>query len=482
MVNIMSASLALSVLVCLWGSALSQISETDINVAQELDVSWDFNNDRDTQGWGNSTTEEMNMEVKSENGELRCSVIGFNPRLESPRLFLNISRRHYVVIRAKYVGAAQDARLLLRSAGAPSPNQQLDLGTSYWSERQRMVPISSSTASSTSTDKTKLSDDNPQTYFLSTASSAVNVVVDLGSHRWITALRIVPLGDKRSPKRCVLQKSITSGVGPFETVKSFTMTADFSHRTSVTSNNGSTLDLTEQRFAGFDGYARYWRLIVLDNYGGSGVGVRELRLDGYDDTVTPVPFKLNNTGSYETYYLPINTFLSGMLLRMRLELVYTDAAELNPHKSGKVFREGLYIDHIRVVRAPEVWKVRGCLDRYFPSAAFQEATYNVTAHINRVNGNLPVHHFTKNNLTLQYASTYDCPLQGGVDILLEGINFGLHPRVTIGGNDCQVLRNQAWSVEGRVQQLTCRLPPGTSGPQRVRVSNGVHPGQGIVLL
>jgi hypothetical protein len=318
-----------------------------------------------------------------------------------------------------------------------------------------MVPISSSAVTAgPAHQKESIADGDPQTYFLSNSSNAVNVVFDLGNQRWVTALRITPIGDTRSPKRCLLQQSYTSGVGPFETVKAFTMSADFSARVNIT--NGSTLDAGEQRFAGFNGYARYWRLVVVDNQGGRGVGIREVRLDGYDETVTPVP---------------------GMLLRMRLEILYADAAEVDPHKSGKVFREGLYIDHIRVVRAPEVWKVRGCLDKYYASATYQDPVYNVTTHINRVNGNLPVHYFVKNNLTLQYATTYDCPVQGGVELVVEGINFGMHPRVLVGGRDCPVLRNEVWSVEGRVQQLVCRLPPGESGPQRVRVLNGVHPGR-----
>ena len=483
---LLSSLFWLSLALFKWSCCSGNEEQLDLYKAQELDVSWDFNDNQDLQGWGNSTAEEMNMEVKSVDGELRCSIIGFNPKLESPRLFLNVSRRHYVVMRAKYLGAAQDARLLLRSGGSPSPAQQLDLSHSYWSERQRMVPISASTASTSTVqltpgsvssglphDKALLADGRAETYYLSTSSKAVNVVLDLGSQRWVTALRMSPIGDSRSPKRCVLQQSVTNGVGPFETVKTFTIRG---------SNSSSSLDAEEQRVAGFNGYARYWRLIVLDNYGGSGVGIREVSLDGYDDTVTPVPFSLRNTGQYETYYLPISTYLSGMLLRMRLELVYTDHSEVNPHKSGKVFREGLYIDHIRVVRAPEVWKVRGCLDKYYPGPSFQEPTYNVTTHINRVNGNLPVHYFSKNNLTLQYASTYDCPLQGGPLLLVEGINFGMHPRVTVGGRDCPVLRNEVWSVEGRVQQLTCRLPPGESGPQRVRVLNGVHPGKTLLIM
>lgn len=340
-----------------------------------------------------------------------------------------------------------------------------------------MVPLSASAVVNNNHSMAKLADNDPQTFYLSTASTSVSIVLDLGSYRWITGLRLTPVGDSRSPKRCVLQRSITSGQGPFETVRSFTLSADFSLRPGKNATKGSTADLAEQQITGFSGLSRFWRLIVVDNHGGSGVGIRELALDGYDESVTPVPFALNNTGQYETYYLPINTYLTGMLLRMRLELLYPEHSEADPHKHGKVFREGLYIDHIRVVRAPEVWKVRGCLEKYYESAAFQQPHYNVTTVINRVNGNLPVHYYHKNNLTLQYASTYDCPLRGGVDLLIEGINFGQHPRVTVGGRDCPVLRNEVWSVEGRVQQITCRLPPGESGTQRVRVSNGVHPGR-----
>jgi len=437
----------------------------------EFDVSWDFNDDDKLAGWGNSTAEEMNMEVKAEFGEMRCSIIGFAPKIESPRLFLNVSRRHYVVMRAKYFGGANEGRLLLRSGGFPSPDQQSIFSKSYWSDKQRIVPISSSEENSAGGIyySSQLVDDNLETMYLSSASSAINIVFDMGAHRWVSALRIQPSGDSTSPKRCLLQKSLSRGVGPFQTIRSFTVLENYNR-------SGSTQGYVEQRFGGFSGYSRYWRLVVLDNYGGTGIGIREFHLDGYDEKVTAVPFALNNTNIYTTYYLPINTYLSGMLLKMRLELLYPEYSEVNPNKNGKVFREGLYIDHIRVARAPEVWKVRGCLDKYYDSASYQNPTYNVTTVINVVNNNLPVHYFVKQNLTLQYATTYDCPTEGGTTLIIEGINFGLYPNVYIGPNACPVTSNKVWDVEGRVQQITCRLPPGSSGPQRVRVENGVNPG------
>jgi hypothetical protein len=458
-----------------WLLLAMMISAMDVdfstNPMLELDVSWDFTDRQGASGWGNSTSEVMNMEVKAEHGELRCSIIGHQPKLDSPSLFLNITSRHYVIIRAKYEGAAHDANLLLRSGGGPSPNQQLLLTRSYWEQRLPVIPFSSSIATSPLHDSSKLVDGLPQTYYLSSNPKGVNIVFDLGSYRMITGLRVLPIGDENSPRRCLLQYSITNGIGPFQTVRSFTVAMN-------QDTLGSTIrsGYNEQQFVGFSAYSRYWRLIVLDNYNGASVGIREISLDGYDERVTPVAFKLINNGDYQNYYLPINTFLGGMLLRMRLEVIYKDNIEANPHKGGTVFREGLHIDYIRIIRAPVIWKVRGCLDKYYDSPNYENPQYNVQANIDMINGNLPLYSFSENNLTLQYATTYDCPLSGGIPITIEGINFGAYPNIFIGNKSCIVTSNQIWTVESRVQQVTCILPPGQSGLQRVRIVNGAHPG------
>lgn len=114
------------------------------------------------------------------------------------------------------------------------------------------------------------------------------------------------------------------------------------------SNTASTIP--EQKVSGFSGFARYWKLLVVDNYGGSTTAIREFNLDGYDDTVTPVPFALVNTGVKTTYYLPVNTYLNGMLTRMRLALDYGSFV-------SNTINEAMLIDQIAVVRSPLVYQV-----------------------------------------------------------------------------------------------------------------------------
>ena len=100
----------------------------------EIDVSWDFTAG-DLGGWGNSTTEEMQMEITSINDELRCSVVGATPNIDSPLLFIDVTRRHYIVMRMMYFGNNRKAKFLLRSGTSVSGRAHLDHKTSYWSSR-----------------------------------------------------------------------------------------------------------------------------------------------------------------------------------------------------------------------------------------------------------------------------------------------------------------------------------------------------------
>ena len=54
----------------------------------------------------------------------------------------------------------------------------------------------------------------------------------------------------------------------------------------------------EIRVDAFDGHARYWRLMVIDNWGGTGVGIRELSLFGYDEEIAVSEFAIDNSGVY----------------------------------------------------------------------------------------------------------------------------------------------------------------------------------------
>lgn len=186
----------------------------------EVDVAWNFDKTDDTSGWGNATASQSGIAVSSKNGNLVCSTTGTSPVLDSPSLFLEVSTRTFVVLRMSYLGVAQAANLLLRSSASPNSAQQLAFNTQYWSARQRMTIVSSTAG----TTPNAMVDGDPTTTYEANSASAVEIIFDLGDFRQINALRLLPSGTTSSPKRCFLQRSITSGVGPFQTVTSFTGT------------------------------------------------------------------------------------------------------------------------------------------------------------------------------------------------------------------------------------------------------------------
>ena len=74
-----------------------------------------------------------------------------------------------------------------------------------------------------------------------------------------------------------------------------------------------------------------------------------------------------------------------------------------------------------------------------PLSTHTNRYYNVTSIVNNLNENLPMRYFVKNQMPpadFPYATTYDCPTLGGVDITVEGLNMGPTARIFIGGNEC----------------------------------------------
>lgn len=119
-----------------------------------------------------------------------------------------------------------------------------------------------------------------------------------------------------------------------------------------------------QTVSGFSGHARHWRLLIIDNYGAKKIAIREITLNGFDEYISMVPFALNNAGVYTNYHIPIYQSISGYLIRMRLQLTNEQVGVNLQSKTGRSsFREALSIDYVRIVRSPEVWRVRGCLEK-----------------------------------------------------------------------------------------------------------------------
>jgi hypothetical protein len=137
-------------------------------------------------------------------------------------------------------------------------------------------------------------------------------------------------------------------VGPFKTVASFQL-----------------INVSEaQTVSGFSSHARHWRLLILDNYGGGSIAIREAALAGYDEYISMVPFAIDNSGKYTNYYIPIYQSLNGILVRMRLQLVNENVGINLMNTAGRsAHREALSIDYVRIIRSPEVWRVRGCLEK-----------------------------------------------------------------------------------------------------------------------
>lgn len=579
----------------------------------EIDVSWDFEIDRNLEGWANATSDEMQMEVRAENGELRASIVGSTAALDSPALFLQCGWRHYLVVRMMYSGMNSFGTLLLKAGMQPTNREHVDWSNSVWTVEQNIAVIDSSpTVSPTpsaSYDKSMAVDGNQYTYFLAQAPGGVYITFDLGADKWISTVTILGTGDRNSPKRCLVQKSGTiSGLGPWETVSTFTLEQDVTEYTApitgigedvptafptasptlspsalpttlptasptasptavptrsptylagkptpsptqsptmsptiqvnvpsalptkfpptasptmspssaptrrptasptltptlspatvkpptahpspaptyepgklnpyvnITSNMGFFREIKPQTITNFNGHARYWRLLIVDNYGGPNVGLREISFQGYSDKVTASTFDIDNTGKYKTYYLPF-TNLRGNLLRVRLSLTQVLPNNANPIRR---FREALSIDYIRIAKAPDIRRVTGCLDRFYPNIVMDTPYYNVTTVEEYINGpgHLKISSFIKHDMPdMPYASTYDCPPSGGVDITVEGLNFGPTARVFIDGNECPV-KSVGPSV-GLVEKIICVLPPGTPGPKMLRVQNGILPG------
>jgi len=433
----------------------------------EVDVSWDFQDN--LEGWANATTEEMQMEVRVEGGELRSTIIGDSPHMDSPHMLIDATSRHFVTIRMMYFGGATRGILMLRSGPGIADTVQMDHNSLYWGDRVAATSFSDSGSVNAGNSSAMAVDGNVYTYWSSSTPKAAFVILDLGDTRWITELIILSKGDSNSPKSCLLQKSITAGVGPFETVMSFTLL-----------NN----TLTEQKINGFEAHSRYWRIVFVDNYGGPSIEVREINLFGIDESTIFLPFDVDNTGTYKNYYLPIFQYMRGPLIRMRMQIGNDASVKVQPAmpqkhvQKGKAYREGLAVDYIRIVKSPELWRIRGCLDVYYDSANLNDPKYNVTSVVTMINDHLPVFSFVKNQRSNQYATTYDCPLKGGVNVTLQGLNFGANPRIFIGGRECTVLE-YAYDAEAgqRVETVVCNLPPSdTPGPVVVRVQNGVLPG------
>ena len=372
--------------------------------------------------------------------------------LDSPLLRLEMTPFSYVVIRMQYYGAPVKAVLQLM-VGPPDTGQPPY--SVPWTARQalRVVDDSGSLANTSAADAI---DGNPYTSWQANSTLGAWLILDLGGDRSVTEIKILTYSNT-SPRRCLLQMSVTSGVGPFRTAASFTVQND---------------SIGFQSFTGMEvGYARYWKLLVLDDYGGPIVQIFEVEIFGMDNSIANIPFSIPNTGEFSVVYIPVFQHTLGGLNRARISLSYPGITSF-AHSPSSQF---IAIDYIRFMRAPDIRRVRGCLDKYYSNQNLINAQYNVTSSVERINGHLSLYSFNKNDMSLPFATTYDCPLEGGISIIIEGYNFGSSASALISGQTCPITRHYVSSTDGRLETIVCTLPSSASGIAMVEVQNGLHP-------
>lgn len=439
------------------------------------DLTWDFSSGTDIQGWADCSAAETQVDATFKSGELKGIVTGRKPALVSPLFSIEVTARSYAIIRMAYLGDDIMGSLqLLRDPEMLRISTATRHRKCSFAKEVPAVATSGTVPTNNSHDISRTTDANVDTYFFTDVASGAYIVYDLGSHQLVSSFSLIPLMGHFSPHRCLLQRSLSdSEKGPYSTVVTFTL-------------KYSATNQTEEVLHGFSESSRYWRLYIIDSYGNS-VGIQKVSFIGYSEGVTTIPFKLDNTDQYVTYYVPLNLADPPReIMRMRLDFL-----PAVPNSYSVAVLSEFLIDFIRTVKRPEILRVTGCLDLFYNSSSLDtsEASYFVMPEQVLVNGFLPLRYYclplnrsTAN--TYQYATTYNCPAEGGVNIKISGHNFGGHERVFIGSNECPVISRVdigGPKGEGRevVSEIQCALPPAastsTSLLSTVRVQSGVLP-------
>ncbi|CAM9141429.1 unnamed protein product [Choristocarpus tenellus] len=207
----------------------------------------------------------------------------------------------------------------------------------------------------------------------------------------------------------------------------------------------------------------------------------------------PLDFDIINDNAFHVYYVPIHLAFNGVLTQMRLHPgLEVEAIEGKTSGSRSPTRGDFFeIDWIRLVRAPHIKRVQGCLDAAFPEPGpelgMSFAVSNVTDRDKIVNDFLRVRRTNFGRVEgMPYYTSHNCLRNGGQLISVGGAAFGTDQAyVDVGGVPCLDVQH----VPGREEtELTCQLPPamfvgrlggvekrapfGTGGVVEVRVSSG----------
>ena len=405
------------------------------------EVSWEFEDD--TNGWGNSTSEELHIELHPRGGELRGRIRGPYPHMDSPTFVINannladqVDARHYCVFRMSYRGSCKTGRLYTRLGGDRFPyDGQMDV-TEHRAWSTPVSYLNQGSANQLHVDQTSFLVD----YEVFNDGGWHNYYVPLWKtyKGLITQLRLHPVvpdskhGVEKSGYRCHESSSVRAD-----------QSAVLISNTAIPTKEECAL-LCEK--------------------------------------VNSCVAALHNNAQCMTYSRcqdipPANASTAKGTL---IVFSYREVPNV-----GETFA----IDFIKIAKAPTIMTVEGCINkRYVNSTTNPARVYG--AHNTTVETHVVHTHNGKPSLTyiqtkdvqhspLWYGKTYNCLRSGGELIKITGRNFGVFdpswseatPTVTIGGKPCTHVK---MTIPER--QLTCISPPGIGDDVPVTVTNGKLPG------
>ncbi|CAM9683580.1 unnamed protein product, partial [Pylaiella littoralis] len=409
-------------------------------------VSWDF--DSSAEAWARASSVEMDAEVQwKSSGTIRGTVRGPAPHLDSPGFRVFATNRHYVVMRMRSSGAATLGRVELRTGRIPGV---MDHSLNPWTTRGNVSVVVEESSSGGASNASFAADGDVTTIWETSGNTHEWVTLDLVDTREITALRLQAPGGEPNPRNFRFQQGFSAG-GKFSTVANLTL-----------GNSSEAQEFTVPSSSG-----RFWRIYVLDNYGANTTNLREVELLGPGDTTLPEPldFEVFNDDAFHVYYVPIHRTFQGVLTQLRLrpgveaeEAVGRRNASLSPRR-GDAFE----VDWIRIVGAPHVKRVRGCIDVAYEwpdtpaSGRGSAGLSNITAANILVNGFLQLGRtFFGTVEGAEYGTTKSCSRKGGENITVAGEAFGpANAKVFIDGSPCSRVVHTPGNEE---TELTCISP------------------------
>ena len=122
----------------------------------------------------------------------------------------------------EYSGRAEKARMMFRSGTKLKSFE--DTKRQYWKGRSKMVFLNVPPPISPEYPISNLDDDDIRSLYISPMDGAKIIDIDLQDYRDITGIIIRGEGGSQSPKRCIVQYSMASTLGPYLTKYSFVST------------------------------------------------------------------------------------------------------------------------------------------------------------------------------------------------------------------------------------------------------------------